>query len=87
MVLKAIYASDGYVISVSDNEIRNSVILASKLEGIFLCPEAAAVVPGLQKLIKQGIISDEKRIVIMGTGSGLKYHDSLNTPNLEILNH
>lgn len=86
MVLKAIYATDGYVVSVSDNEIRNSIILASKLEGIFLCPEAAAVVPGLQKLIKQGIISDKEQVVIMGTGSGLKYHDSFNTPSLEILN-
>ncbi len=63
------------------------MILASKLEGIFLCPEAAAVVLGLQKLIKQGIISDEERVVIMGTGSGLKYHDLFDNPSLEILNH
>lgn len=87
MVLEAIYATGGYVVSVSDDEIRNGIELASKLEGIFLCPEAAVAVPGLQKLIEQGIISADEQVVIMGTGSGLKYHVSLNTPSLEILNH
>lgn len=85
MVLEAIYATGGYAISVSDEEIRNSIELVSKLEGVILGSEAAAVVPGLRKLLEQGVLGSDNQVVLMGTGSSLKYPNSITTPNLEIL--
>lgn len=85
IVLEAIYATNGYAVSVSDEEIRNSIGLVSQLEGVLLCPEAAAVVPGLQKLLEQGVLSSDNQVILMGTGSSLKYSNSITTSNLEIL--
>jgi threonine synthase len=73
MVLEAIYATNGYAISVSDEEISNSIELVSKLEGVLLCPEAAAVVPGVRKLLEEGAIKSDRQVVLIGTGSSLKY--------------
>ncbi len=84
LVLEAIYATEGCAISVSDEEIRQGMALISKLEGIFLGSEAAAVIPGLHKLLERGIISANEQVVLMGSGSGLKYPDLMETPNLKI---
>ncbi len=85
MVLEAIYATNGYAISVSDEEIRNSIELVSKFEGVLLCPEAAAVVPGVRKLLEEGAIKSDRQVVLMGTGSCLKYHNSITTGNINFL--
>jgi len=86
LVLEAIYNTNGSAITVTDEEIRKSIDLVSTLEGVFLCPEAAAMVPGLQKLLEKGVINKSEQILLLGTGSGLKYPDSINIPNLKILN-
>jgi threonine synthase len=85
MVLEAINATGGYAVSVSDEEIHNSIELVSKLEGVFLGCEAVAVVPGLRKLLEQGVLNSDNRVVVLGTGSSLKYPNAITTPNLEIL--
>jgi threonine synthase len=85
MVLDAIYATKGCVVTVSDDEIRAGIIQAAKLEGVFLCPEAGAVVPGVRKLVdREGIGSDEL-VVMMGTGNGLKYPDAVRLPELPVV--
>jgi threonine synthase len=42
------------------------------LTGVFAEPAAAAAYAGLAKLVTQGQIDPEERIVLMITGSGLK---------------
>lgn len=44
-------------------------------EGVFPCPEGAATLAGLKKVLGQGIIAAEERVLLINTGSGLKYLD------------
>jgi len=85
MVLEALYATKGYAIAVSDGEIAAAIQQTLATEGVFLCPEAASVIPAIQTLGQKGILHPDDRVVILGSGSGCKYPDSLSTPELKVL--
>jgi threonine synthase len=53
----------------------SDVRLVSRLEGIFACPEGAATISALRKMVEQGHVDRDERIVLFNTGSGLKYTD------------
>jgi threonine synthase len=46
-----------------------------KAEGIFFCPEGAACVAALRRLVDKGWIKPAHEVVIFNTASGLKYLD------------
>jgi threonine synthase len=46
-----------------------------KLEGVFFCPEGAACVAALRRLIGNGWIRPNDEVVLFNTASGLKYLD------------
>ena len=77
LILKVIRESKGLAISVSDNEIIEAIKDLAKYEGILACPEGAATLAGLKKLVNEGAIGRDELIVIINTGSGLKYMDLL----------
>ncbi len=70
--INAVYESDGYMESVSDEEILNAQKLLSRKEGIFVEPASASSIAGLIKLIEGGIIDKNEEIVCITTGNGLK---------------
>jgi threonine synthase len=76
IILKYIRESNGTAISVSDDEIIQSQRRLAQKEGIFSCPEGAATVAALDKLVKRGAIHPEETIILFNTGSGLKYINS-----------
>lgn len=73
IILKYIRESNGTAVSVSDHEITQSQRRLAQKEGIFSCPEGAATVAALEKLVKRGSIFPEETIILFNTGSGLKY--------------
>ena len=77
LILKVLRESKGTAITVSDTEILNAIKELSKTEGILSCPEGAATLAALRKLLDQGIIDKDEVIVLVNTGSGLKYIDVL----------
>lgn len=85
MVLDAIYETEGCAISVHDNQMIEGVKNIGKHEGLFLSPEAGACISGLEKLKSQGFIKSSDRVVILGSGSGLKYSNIFDTDELEVL--
>jgi threonine synthase len=46
-------------------------------EGMLVCPEGAAALEGAFQLAKQGFIDPHEDVVVLNTGSGLKYGESL----------
>jgi threonine synthase len=44
-------------------------------EGVFACPEGAATLVALKRLLEQGFLGPEQTIVLLNTGSGYKYLD------------
>jgi threonine synthase len=77
LMLRAIRDSGGLALAVSDDEIiRDTSEIASK-EGIFTAPEGGAVLACLKRMVANGDVSPDDRIVLFITGSGYKYLDVL----------
>jgi threonine synthase len=73
LVLDAVRKSGGTAIAVSDDEMIQAAVELASDEGIFVAPEGGACVAALRKLLANGFLKAEERIVIYNTGSGLKY--------------
>ena len=81
LILQALRESSGTAVTVSDNEIQDSLRQITSFEGIFACPEGAATLAGLKKVVADGILSPDEKIVLMNTGTGLKYLDAIQINN------
>jgi threonine synthase len=77
MILDAVRESGGTAIAVEEERLGQWMRLAASLEGIPVCPEAAACVGALESLVQQGWISREERVVIFNTGAAQKYVEAL----------
>ena len=73
LTLAAIYESGGAAVAVSEEEIHAAQAHLGRMEGIFAAPEGAANLAGLQRLLATGWLSAGERVVLLNTGSGLKY--------------
>jgi threonine synthase len=77
LMLRALRDSEGTAVAVSEEEILWGVKAIGQHEGLFVCPEGGAALAGLRRLVEQGWIDREERVVLFNTGSGLKYLDAL----------
>lgn len=77
LVLKALYETDGTAVAVSDQEILSAVQTLAKEEGTFVCPEGASLYAAAKKLRESGFFSQDERVVLLNTGAGIKYPDSV----------
>ncbi|MCX6642510.1 MAG: threonine synthase, partial [Candidatus Bathyarchaeota archaeon] len=75
LILRAVRESKGTAISVTDEELLRDVGEISRLEGLFACPEGAATISALRKMINAGEVDRDEQVVLFNTGSGLKYTD------------
>jgi threonine synthase len=83
LVLGAIYDTNGCAIAVSDANILEYQALLAQNEGLFVCPEGAATLAATHQLLKEGWIKPDEKVVLLNTGSGLKYPDTVEiTPPL-----
>jgi len=73
LMLDAIRKSAGTAIAVSDEELLDASLELGADEGIFAAPEGGACVAALKKLLANGFLKPEERIVLYNTGAGLKY--------------
>ena len=77
LILRCLRESDGTALTVTDDEALAAVPVMASAEGIFPCPEGAATLAALHKLLQSGDVNASDRIVLLNTGSGLKYLDVL----------
>lgn len=77
LILRALRESNGGAVTVSDAEILEWMAKMSELEGIFVCPEGGATAAALSKLLANGAVSTGEQVLLLNTGSGLKYLDTL----------
>lgn len=73
LILRAVRESGGVALAVSDESIREALAEIGPAEGLFVAPEAAATFAALKKLLADGLVQADERIVLFFTGSGLKY--------------
>ena len=77
LILRAIRDTGGTALAVQDREMVEGMKLMASAEGVFPCPEGAATLVGLKRLIQDGTLGPEETIVLLNTGSGYKYLDLL----------
>ena len=70
--LRAIYDSNGFAETVTDDEILEAQKELARKEGIGVEPASAASIAGLKKLVAEGIIDKGEQVVCIVTGHLLK---------------
>lgn len=79
LVLEAVYETNGCAIAVTDEEILASEAQLASIEGAFVCPEGAACMSATQKLLADGWIKSDERVVVLNTGCGIKYPETVHS--------
>ncbi len=73
MVLDAVRESGGAAVSVEEQRLVEWQREVAAAEGLMICPEAATCVGGLQKLLAEGQIFPDERMLFVNTAAGQKY--------------
>jgi threonine synthase len=73
LILRAIYETGGTALAVEDREMVDAMYQLADAEGIIACPEGAATLVGLRRLVDQGFLGSDDTVVLLNTGSGYKY--------------
>lgn len=77
LILRALRESGGGALTVSEDEMLRDMRAVASLEGMFVCPEGAAIAAALRKLLRDGVLSGGESVLLLNTGSGLKYLDMI----------
>lgn len=70
--LRALAASGGVAIAVSDEELLAAGLDMARLEGVLPSLEGAAAAAAIPKLLASGALHQDQRVVLVNTGSGQK---------------
>jgi threonine synthase len=76
LCLAEVRASGGGGVIVDDEAIQSAIHRLASLTGVFAEPAAAAVLPGLEMALSEGLVTRTERIVLLVTGTGLKDVDA-----------
>jgi len=77
LVLEAIRSTNGTALAVTDDQLIASQRQAARTEGTWLCPEGAACLTAVEQLRATGWLAQDDEVVIVNTGAGLKYPQTL----------
>ncbi len=75
LVLESLYATKGTAIAIEDNAILAGQREIASGDGVFICPEGGATLAAAIALRERGWIRAGERVLLINTGSGLKYSD------------
>jgi len=77
LILDAVYKTNGCAVAVDDKEILQAQASLGAEEGAFVCPEGAATLAAAIRLYNQGWIKPDDKVLLLNTGTGLKYPDTV----------
>ena len=70
--LRAVKASEGAIVAVSDEAILEAAPEIARSSGVFAEPTGSAPLAGLARAREEGIVSAKDRVLLVVTGNGLK---------------
>jgi threonine synthase len=76
-VLKRLKQYSGLAEEVNDEEIINGILLLAQTEGIFTEPAGGVSVAVMKKLVEQGEIQKDEKVICYVTGNGLKTTEAI----------
>jgi threonine synthase len=77
LIMETLIESSGTALAVTEEEMISGVKEIARSEGVLVAPEGAAVWKGLLKLIQDGFIDRDEKILLLNTGSGYKYLENI----------
>jgi threonine synthase len=77
LILRAIRASGGAAIAVSDRQMVDDMVVIGSLEGISASPEGGAALGAIRALVASGRMQRQETVVLFNTGGALKYLELL----------
>ena len=80
LILRAIRDTGGAAVAVGDDAMIDAMHRLAAAEGVIACPEGAATLVGLERLLADGSIAADEEVVLLNTGSGYKYLDLMRGP-------
>lgn len=72
-VLAIVHASGGAAVAVAEKDIDNALSAVWKDKGWWVCPEGAACLAAIPRLLEDGLIKRADKVVVFNTGSLEKY--------------
>ena len=75
LVLRAVRESGGTALTVSDAEMLVAVGDMARMAGVFAAPEGGATLAAARKLVADGRVGGDESVLLLNTGSALKYLD------------
>ena len=73
LILRAVRASGGAALAVSDAAIAAAVRDVARDDGLLLCPEGGATLAAYQRALDEGLIGRDEWALLFNCASGLKY--------------
>jgi threonine synthase len=84
LILAAIRGTNGMAIAVDDADLLDDVRAFGVAEGLLLCPEGAACLTAVRHLRATGWLTDAEEVVVLNTGAGLKYTETILADDLAV---
>lgn len=72
LMLRVLHETGGTAVAVDDRTLRRALGELAR-QGLWVCPEGAALLPALRHLCATGWIRPGERVVLLNTGTGLLY--------------
>jgi threonine synthase len=69
---RGVAATGGQFLGVTDDEIKEAILLLARSAGVFAEPSGAAGLAGVRKALAQGVLDHKERVLVLVTGHGLK---------------
>lgn len=73
LILRAVRASGGRAVAVSDDAIADAVVRVAGDDGLLLCPEGGATLAAYGQALAKGWIGKTDQALLFNCASGLKY--------------
>jgi threonine synthase len=73
LCLRALRATRGTALAISESDLQRATRALAALSGIDVCPEGGAAWAAFLQLRDSGFIRPEHSVVVFNTGTGLKY--------------
>ena len=73
LILRAVRASGGRAMAVSDAAIVQAVADCARDDGLLLCPEGGATLAAYRQAVVDGSVGAEERVILFNCATGLKY--------------
>ncbi|MEN3611615.1 threonine synthase [Plantactinospora sp. ZYX-F-223] len=84
LILDALRDTAGTAVAVDDEAILADLHDFGAREGLLLCPEGAACLTAVRQLRAGGWIRADERVVVLNTGAGLKYPETVDVDSLPV---